>query len=976
MRLFIEDTASPWIHSPIFPPVPNGAEPQQGAWPRRIKPEEGAWRKRVEPEEGAWKGRDERTDRKLSCPPLTSSSYYYKSPPADKMSDYEDIWEKTPDRENRPGSRFQKSLTPTESEQHFKDYLIRKLSEGPPGPDDLPDESDRLCQRSYADPDHRRRQSSCDLDRRRRQLSSCVSSSSVSPRDSTTSVAYSSEGDLSSTTASSDDGNDSDDDDGGGGGDGIGRGDFDDEEDDYGGDEDNENDDDDVTRRLESAPSTHQPTMRPSLSCTVVQYSDSDYSDPYDLSEKGKAAGSYYEDDLRLSDFSDIPGESCAENLERAVAAAAAAKSSPRPSICSSQENNEGAQSRSETEQQSTPTRHRYSESSFPTPGSVLRPSLHKQMSASLTNIPLVQEVKVEVVGPNLLNRSSSARLAQGPRRKDSKTERRLSSVLGKYMKPPSKGRKVEKEVWQVDSSSWEFLGQDLESARPAEKEPSREPSGEQEASDRLDKGSAKASPEAPSREAGGTRVLVDSGGESSLANRAANEEEELADVRTGSLLTVLGGPQTEERKNYEGFVGRCGGDDSVYETGYDSSLASHRNDNTLSWDRGGRGGPVAQMEDAISEDRVPRPSAACQAPAGVHSTVSARIIQDHVVLLSQPESGSLFGRVTAEFIRCARESAVRDPRILMRNMRQFMNGLKNYLVRTGEGELQQLIQLQRSRLRPTELLNVDTILEEVIQTLVTKPLRLHLVRLLAADPQLAAQTQLMAAGLRAAAHRPPADFALPPAFAGGRNLEAAVEFARLCWASMTETDSPAEKLAHILRVVTHIQDKARRGVGVEELVRSLSYLLSQSNIDTLHLHLQYIQGLLPASMLCGEAGYFLAVYSTTLYTVSHFPAILDRTIGPSIQVVVGVQVADDRTNSLTSRLLPLHPGMTVRDLTRRLTYCLKLPSEACFSLYAVSASQDRPLDAGESVMEVVSPSQPVSLVFRGQGSNLILPFA
>jgi hypothetical protein len=26
-------------------------------------------------------------------------------------------------------------------------------------------------------------------------------------------------------------------------------------------------------------------------------------------------------------------------------------------------------------------------------------------------------------------------------------------------MKPPSKGRKVEKEVWQVDSSSWEFLG-------------------------------------------------------------------------------------------------------------------------------------------------------------------------------------------------------------------------------------------------------------------------------------------------------------------------------------------------------------------------------------------------------------------------------------------------------------------------------------------------------------------------------------
>ncbi len=57
-------------------------------------------------------------------------------------------------------------------------------------------------------------------------------------------------------------------------------------------------------------------------------------------------------------------------------------------------------------------------------------------------------------------------------------------------------------------------------------------------------------------------------------------------------------------------------------------------------------------------------------------------VYQEHVLLLSKPESGTLFGRVTAEFIRCAKESAERDPRVLMRNMRQFMNGLKNYLLR------------------------------------------------------------------------------------------------------------------------------------------------------------------------------------------------------------------------------------------------------------------------------------------------------
>jgi hypothetical protein len=46
-------------------------------------------------------------------------------------------------------------------------------------------------------------------------------------------------------------------------------------------------------------------------------------------------------------------------------------------------------------------------------------------------------------------------------------------------------------------------------------------------------------------------------------------------------------------------------------------------------------------------------------------------------------------------------------------------------------------------------------------------------------------------------------------------------------------------------------------------------------------------QGLLPAPTLCGEAGYFLALYSAALYAVGHLPAILDRTVSPGIQVGV-----------------------------------------------------------------------------------------
>ncbi len=84
--------------------------------------------------------------------------------------------------------------------------------------------------------------------------------------------------------------------------------------------------------------------------------------------------------------------------------------------------------------------------------------------------------------------------------------------------------------------------GQDLESSSarveegtpPAESEPS------------------KSSPESLTREADRKRVETASV-DSSLAKRVANEEKELADVRTDGLLCVTGGPSIEEQKNFAG---------------------------------------------------------------------------------------------------------------------------------------------------------------------------------------------------------------------------------------------------------------------------------------------------------------------------------------------------------------------------------------------------------------------------------------
>lgn len=56
---------------------------------------------------------------------------------------------------------------------------------------------------------------------------------------------------------------------------------------------------------------------------------------------------------------------------------------------------------------------------------------------------------------------------------------------------------------------------------------------------------------------------------------------------------------------------------------------------------------------------------------------------------------------------------------IVIRNVRQFLNGMKNYLVKHGEGELHDLIEKERTRLNANEFLNIDAILEAVLHKIV-----------------------------------------------------------------------------------------------------------------------------------------------------------------------------------------------------------------------------------------------------------------
>jgi hypothetical protein len=121
----------------------------------------------------------------------------------------------------------------------------------------------------------------------------------------------------------------------------------------------------------------------------------------------------------------------------------------------------------------------------------------------------------------------------------------------------------------------------------------------------------------------------------------------------------------------------------------------------------------------------------------------------------------STFARNVENFISCTKESRESTPQVVMRNMRQFMSGMKNYLVKHGEGDFAREVQLARSKLKSDEFLNLDTILESVMHRLIVLPLREHLYAMFVDYYTRSNDIQLLVENVKYAANRTPTDFGI-----------------------------------------------------------------------------------------------------------------------------------------------------------------------------------------------------------------------
>ncbi|KAF7638460.1 hypothetical protein Mgra_00002137 [Meloidogyne graminicola] len=124
-----------------------------------------------------------------------------------------------------------------------------------------------------------------------------------------------------------------------------------------------------------------------------------------------------------------------------------------------------------------------------------------------------------------------------------------------------------------------------------------------------------------------------------------------------------------------------------------------------------------------------------------------ALVIQHYVETLSTDDQ-TVFGGALQRFVECTLLSREQDPYVVIRRVRQFLNGIKNYLVKNGEGDLHLVIERESDRLHADEFLNIDAILESVLTKILLVRVKTQLYRLMILENTMNGELGKLAANL------------------------------------------------------------------------------------------------------------------------------------------------------------------------------------------------------------------------------------
>ncbi|XP_059162197.1 uncharacterized protein LOC131945184 isoform X2 [Physella acuta] len=332
--------------------------------------------------------------------------------------------------------------------------------------------------------------------------------------------------------------------------------------------------------------------------------------------------------------------------------------------------------------------------------------------------------------------------------------------------------------------------------------------------------------------------------------------------------------------------------------------------------------------------------------------------IKDYIFKLSGDRQ-TIFGSTIENFIQCTLESQETNPQYVMRNVRQFMTGIKNYLVKHGEGKLEDLIERERNKLNPNEILNIDAIIEQALHVCVLRPLKYHVYRLFVDKYSKNGALEQLSRNIKYARTKSAQDIGVKPGLKLPQSTD--MDVIKHYLDLMQKSYSPLQKLQNLLKATStihhcvqgkhhQVSSRAPSSLGADDFLPILIYVIVHCGLVSAEIEADFMWGLLQPSLLTGEGGYYLTTLSSAVLILKNFqdthqlvPAQMEGRL-PTISDMQGflrIAIPDELHGSITWKTLPVRPNMNTRDVCAMVAHKFKVTNPQDYGLYLLCDGQE-----------------------------------
>ncbi|CAL8110516.1 unnamed protein product [Orchesella dallaii] len=287
-----------------------------------------------------------------------------------------------------------------------------------------------------------------------------------------------------------------------------------------------------------------------------------------------------------------------------------------------------------------------------------------------------------------------------------------------------------------------------------------------------------------------------------------------------------------------------------------------------------------------------------------------------------------VFGPTLKSFISCTISAKTQDPNKVMRNVRQFISGMKNFLVGVSPEttDLRAEIKKQTEMLNDSEFLNIDSILEEILVDLVIAPLTLHIRGLI--DSFIVKTQEPLTLN-----NQTNTDFKY---FTLDQQSKAGFEKLKGIYSGFEDSVSPIKKLDKWNEYVCQVQDM--ENYSSDSFLPLLTEMLGATASISLPSHVEYMIGLLPHS-LAEQNNYSLSLLQSA---VSGVKCQNDGSQGTSTLTSVRVIVPDERNGTLIRKVVPVRESTTNKEVAKMVASKLGITNPGDYVLVKIKDGEEK----------------------------------